>query len=30
MLSMILLYMASTLYHTFDVNQKVNRRLKKV
>ena len=29
MLSMILLYMASTLYHTFDVNQKVNRRLKK-
>ena len=29
MLSMILLYMASTIYHTFDVSQKVNRRLKK-
>ena len=30
MLSMILLYLASTVYHTFDVNGKVNRRLKKV
>ena len=29
MLSMILLYLASTVYHTFDVNGKVNRRLKK-
>ena len=29
MLSMILLYLASTMYHTFDVNGKVNRRLKK-
>ena len=28
-LSMILLYLASTVYHTFDVNGKVNRRLKK-
>ena len=27
--SMILLYLASTVYHTFDVNGKVNRRLKK-
>ena len=29
MLSMILLYTASTVYHTFDVNGKVNQRLKK-
>lgn len=28
-LSMILLYAASTIYHTFDINDKVNRRLKK-
>lgn len=27
--SMILLYMASTLYHTLDISEKVNRRLKK-
>lgn len=27
--SMILLYAASTIYHTFDVSEKVNRRLKK-
>lgn len=29
-LSMGLLYMASTMYHTFDINEKVNRRLKKM
>ncbi len=29
MLDMILLYLASIVYHTFDVNGKVNRRLKK-
>ncbi len=29
MLSMILLYAASTAYHTFDVNEKINKRLKK-
>lgn len=28
--SMILLYGASTLYHTFDINDKVNKRLKKL
>lgn len=27
--SMILLYAASTMYHTFDISEKVNRRLKK-
>lgn len=27
--SMILLYFASTVYHTFDVSEKINRRLKK-
>jgi len=27
---MILLYAASTIYHTFDVSEKVNRRLKKL
>lgn len=27
--SMILLYFASTIYHTFDVSEKINRRLKK-
>ncbi len=27
--SMILLYFASTIYHTFDISEKVNRRLKK-
>lgn len=27
--SMILLYAASTIYHSFDINEKVNRRLKK-
>ena len=27
--SMILLYAASTIYHTFDISEKVNRRLKK-
>lgn len=27
--SMILLYAASTLYHTFDISEKVNKRLKK-
>ena len=30
MLSMILLYAASTIYHTFDVNDKVNRILQKI
>lgn len=29
MLSMILLYLASTVYHTLDISQKVNKRLKK-
>lgn len=29
-LSMILLYLASTIYHSFDVNEKVNRRLRKL
>jgi len=29
-ISMILLYAASTIYHTFDVSEKVNRRLKKL
>ncbi|QOV19427.1 hemolysin III family protein [Blautia liquoris] len=29
MTSMILLYAASTVYHTFDINEKVNKRLKK-
>lgn len=28
--SMILLYAASTIYHSFDINEKVNRRLKKL
>jgi len=28
-ISMILLYAASTIYHTFDISEKVNRRLKK-
>ena len=28
-ISMILLYIASTLYHSFNVSNKVNRRLKK-
>lgn len=27
--SMILLYFASTIYHTFDISEKINRRLKK-
>jgi len=27
--SMILLYAASTMYHTFDISEKINRRLKK-
>ncbi len=27
--SMVLLYAASTMYHTFDISEKVNRRLKK-
>lgn len=27
--SMILLYLASTTYHTFDISEKINRRLKK-
>ncbi len=27
--SMILLYAASTIYHTFDISEKINRRLKK-
>ena len=30
MLSMILLYAASTIYHSLDVNEKVNRRLRKM
>ena len=29
MASMILLYAASTIYHTFDISEKVNKRLKK-
>lgn len=29
LVSMILLYAASTMYHTFDISEKVNRRLKK-
>ncbi|MBQ8559766.1 MAG: hemolysin III family protein [Tyzzerella sp.] len=29
MTSMILLYAASTIYHTFDISEKVNKRLKK-
>ncbi|NCB92704.1 MAG: hemolysin III family protein [Clostridia bacterium] len=29
-LSMVLLYMASTMYHSLDVNEKVNRRLRKI
>lgn len=29
MSSMILLYFASTVYHTFDISEKINRRLKK-
>lgn len=29
LVSMILLYAASTMYHTFDVSEKINRRLKK-
>ncbi len=28
-LSMVLLYSASTIYHTFDVNEKVNKKLRK-
>ena len=29
-LSMVLLYMASTLYHSLDINENVNRRLRKI
>lgn len=29
-LSMILLYMASTIYHSLDINENVNRRLRKI
>ena len=29
-LSMMLLYMASTIYHSLDINENVNRRLRKV
>lgn len=29
-LSMVLLYLASTIYHSLDVNEKVNRRLRKL
>lgn len=30
LLSMVLLYMASTIYHSLDINENVNRRLRKI